>query len=89
MCGLIRRPELEGPDLGFAFLPEFTGMGYAHEIAEATLLHAHDVLKLSRVVAITAPTNQASINVLKKLGFAFKKTFSFPNKAEELMLFST
>ena len=37
MCGLLKRQELEHPDIGFAFLPEYTGKGYAFEIAEKTL----------------------------------------------------
>src|SRR5688572_21540231 len=37
MCGILRRESLENPDIGFAFLPEYTGKGYAFEIASATL----------------------------------------------------
>ena len=31
MCGLLKRDELEYADLGYAFLPEFCGKGYAKE----------------------------------------------------------
>jgi len=37
MCGIIKRDYLEHPDIGFAFLPEFTGKGFAFEIADATM----------------------------------------------------
>ena len=40
MCGIIRRETLKDPDIGFAFLPEFSGKGYAYEIAKACLDHA-------------------------------------------------
>jgi RimJ/RimL family protein N-acetyltransferase len=88
MCGLLKRDKLENPDIGFAFLPEFTGKGFAYEIAKATMDYAKDVLKMSCVLAITTPTNTASIKLLEKIGLKFKKIFSFPNENEELMLFS-
>jgi RimJ/RimL family protein N-acetyltransferase len=37
ICGLVKRDFLADVDLGFAFLPEFRGMGYAREAAVATL----------------------------------------------------
>jgi RimJ/RimL family protein N-acetyltransferase len=27
MCGLLKRPSLPQPDIGFAYLPQFTGQG--------------------------------------------------------------
>ena len=33
LCGLIKRATLEDVDIGFAFLPEFRGLGYAQESA--------------------------------------------------------
>jgi len=33
MSGLIKRNYLEHPDIGFAFLPGYTGHGYAFEIS--------------------------------------------------------
>ena len=40
ICGLFQRPYLALPDLGYALLPEFEGMGYAGEAAGATLSYA-------------------------------------------------
>src|SRR6201986_3267525 len=40
MCGIIKRVALEHADIGFAFLPQYMGKGYAYEIASATLLFA-------------------------------------------------
>ena len=88
MCGLIKRSHLEHPDIGFAFLPEFTGKGFAYEIANATVVFAKEVLKMPCVLAVTIPTNTASIKLLGKIGLKFIKTISFPNETEELMLFS-
>ena len=88
MCGIINRANLEGQDIGFAFLPDYLGKGYGFEIASATLKYAMTELKLPRVLAITLPTNVPSIKLIEKIGLEFKKTFTFPEENEELMLFS-
>jgi RimJ/RimL family protein N-acetyltransferase len=87
MCGIIKRDNLENPDIGFAFLPEFTGKGLAFEIANATMTYARDKLKLPVIYAITVPGNKASIKLLKKLGMKFIKPLCFPD-GDELMLYS-
>src|SRR5687767_11766607 len=40
MCGLIKRDALEDIDLGYAFLPQWHGQGYAREAATAVLHYA-------------------------------------------------
>ncbi|MCK6694552.1 MAG: GNAT family N-acetyltransferase [Thermoanaerobaculia bacterium] len=87
-CGLIKREGLPDVDLGFAFLPEFTGKGYASEIAAAVLAYATNELKINRVLAITSLNNTGSINVLKKIGFEFESIIKMPDDDEELNLFS-
>ena len=88
MCGIINRANMEGQDIGFAFLTEYIGLGYGYEIASATLDYAMNELKLPRVLAITLPTNKPSIKLLEKIGLRFQKNFTFPDEIEELMLFS-
>jgi len=88
MCGIIKRDNLENPDIGFAFLPEFTGKGLAFEIANATMTYAKDKLKLPTIFAITVSANKSSIKLLEKIGMKFIKLFCFPDNKEELMLFS-
>jgi [ribosomal protein S5]-alanine N-acetyltransferase len=68
-CGLIRRPQLEAPDVGYALLEAHWGRGYAAEAAAATLAYGREVLKLPRIVALAAPHNVASGRVLQKIGF--------------------
>jgi RimJ/RimL family protein N-acetyltransferase len=87
MCGILKRESLDTPDIGFALLPEFTGKGYAFEIAEATAKYAKDILRIKSLSAITAPGNTQSIKVLEKIGMKYSKTFISAEK-EELMLFS-
>jgi RimJ/RimL family protein N-acetyltransferase len=71
MCGLLKREELPGPDIGFALLPDFWNKGFAFEAATAVLDDAHERLKLQRIVAITSLNNEASIDLLQRLGFRF------------------
>lgn len=85
MCGILKRDTLENPDIGFAFLPEFTGKGYAYEIANATLSYAINNLKISKISAITLPHNISSIKLLEKIGM--KPVKSFLQNGEDLLLF--
>ena len=88
MCGLIKRDTLEHVDIGFALLPEYAGMGYAYEIAAATMAHAKHTLKLEQVVAITSIDNTRSIALLNKIGLNFEKMVRLAEDQESLMLFS-
>jgi ribosomal-protein-alanine N-acetyltransferase len=87
MCGLIKREMLNDVDIGFAFLPEYEGKGYAFESAVAVMNHARD-LKLERIVAITLPSNIKSANLLKKLNMKFENMIHFQGEEKELMLYS-
>ena len=72
-CGLIKRDTLPDVDIGYAFLPEFRGKGYAYEAASAVLAYGNKVFGLLRIVAITTPSNDASIRVLEKAGMKFER----------------
>jgi RimJ/RimL family protein N-acetyltransferase len=89
ICGLIRRVLLDAPDMGFAFLPDYMGKGLGYEAASATLRYAREQLGLSRILAITLPENEASVNLLLKIGMRFEKMVQLGEEEEELMLFST
>ncbi|MBP1773553.1 MAG: hypothetical protein H6P99_2716 [Holophagaceae bacterium] len=69
MCGLIRRDNLPEVDLGYAFVPEFWGLGYAREAAEACVAWGRETLGLRSMLAIVSPGNAASIRLLESLGF--------------------
>ena len=88
MCGLIRRDTLPDVDVGFAFLPEAWGRGYAMEAASAVLAHARDALGLRRVLAITDPENAASIRVLERIGMQREGTVRMPGETLDLLLFA-
>ena len=72
MCGLLKRKELEIPDLGFAFLPDYQNQGYGYEIANSLLIFAKEKLNISQVCAIIDPENNISILLIEKLGLVFK-----------------
>jgi RimJ/RimL family protein N-acetyltransferase len=88
LCGILRRDQLELPDIGFAFLPAFTGMGFASEAAEATMVFARERLLLQKICAIVMPENNSSIRLLEKVGMKFSKPFRFPDGKEELALYT-
>ena len=88
MCGVLKRESLPDPDLGFAFLPEYWGKGYAFEAASAALDQARDFFKLARILAITNPDNDASIKLLVKLGFKFERVMKLSSDSDEVKLFS-
>lgn len=88
MCGLLKREVLEDVDVGFAYLPRFSGQGYATEAARATIDYGRTVLGLKRIVAITAPDNAGSQNVLRKIGLRHEKTLKLPGYQTDSLLFS-
>jgi RimJ/RimL family protein N-acetyltransferase len=88
MCGLLKRDVLEDVDIGFAYLPQFSGRGYATEAALATMHYGRDVLGLKRIVALTAPGNAASQNVLRKLGLRHTQTLRLPAYQDDSFLFT-
>ena len=88
LCGLFKRSYLDQPDLGYSFLPEYEGKGYAFEAASGTLTYALDSLKLTELLAIVSEGNQRSKRLLEKLGFSFKELVSPPEENRTLQLFS-
>jgi RimJ/RimL family protein N-acetyltransferase len=88
ICGLLKRESLDDVDIGFAFLRRFWSQGYARESAAAVMYYGWTELRLPRIVAITKPTNQASIALLEKLGLRFEKNIALLNHVGENKLFA-
>jgi ribosomal-protein-alanine N-acetyltransferase len=88
MCGLLQRDELDDPDVGFAFLPQFWSMGYGAESTEAILQYGRDRLEMKRIVAITSPENDASIRLLLKAGLSFESTVRLAPDAGDVNLYA-
>jgi ribosomal-protein-alanine N-acetyltransferase len=87
MCGLVRREGLDDPDIGYAFLPQHLGRGYAREAAASTLRHGFEVLGLPRILAITRPDNAASMRVLESIGMRFERRLRLPGHDADSLLF--
>jgi len=69
----IKRDYLDFPDLGFAFLPDYMGAGYAFEAASTIKNYVLSKNITERILATTLPANVASIKLLAKLGFRFQQ----------------
>jgi ribosomal-protein-alanine N-acetyltransferase len=79
IISFIKRSYLENFDIGFAFLPEYNGCGYAYEAAEKVLSLAGKKPEHSIVLATTIPENINSIKLLTKLGMHFEKEIDVEN----------
>lgn len=82
VCGLAKRDFLDDVDIGYAFLPQYRGQGYAYEAAGAVLAHAKNDIGLPRIVATVRPENAASIALLEKLGLRFERALDRPDGGE-------
>lgn len=86
-CGLYDREGLDGVDIGFSFLPEYEGFGYASEASFALKEKAFTEFGVTKILAITTKENVSSQKLIEKLGLEFVKMTKIPNDDEELMLF--
>ncbi|HSN89415.1 MAG TPA: GNAT family N-acetyltransferase, partial [Thermoanaerobaculia bacterium] len=68
--------------------PRFWSKGYAIESASAVMTYGREVLGLERIVAVTAPDNEASIRVLGKLGLKFAGMVKLAGYDTESRLFT-
>jgi RimJ/RimL family protein N-acetyltransferase len=87
MCGLLRRDVLPDVDVGYAFLPQYWGLGYAFEAADATLKQAAKKFGLRRVIGVVSSGNVGSIRVLEKLGMSFERMVSMRPDEPDIRLY--
>jgi [ribosomal protein S5]-alanine N-acetyltransferase len=73
IVSFLKRGYLEHFDLGFAFLPQFNGKGYAYEASKEVLAFAKTQEAYPIVLATTVPGNRSSIGLLNRLGFSLEK----------------
>ncbi|RYF20448.1 MAG: N-acetyltransferase [Flavobacteriales bacterium] len=64
-------------ELGYRFIPKYWGNGYATEVAKASINYGFEKFKLDTIYAITDLENQASKNVLQKVGFNATEIFDY------------
>ncbi len=87
IISFIKREYLDHHDIGFAFLPEFNGKGYAYEAAHAVREELIKKPEHNTILAVTLPENVASIKLVKKLGMQFEKEIELGS--EKLHIYST
>ena len=87
-CGLLKREYLDDMDIGFAFLPNFRGKGYAFEAVSATMSYGKENLGIKHILAFTDADNSASIQLIEKLGLEFERLMTdFPDDDAEIQLY--
>jgi RimJ/RimL family protein N-acetyltransferase len=87
ISGFVKRDNFQYADIGFAFLPQFEGKGFAFESAAAMMKYGREILQFKEVLAITTQDNESSGKLLTKLGFNFDELIEMPND-EILKLYS-
>jgi RimJ/RimL family protein N-acetyltransferase len=70
-------PFLPADEIGWRFVPQVWGQGYATEAAAALLDHARTELAIQRIVAFAVRTNEKSIAVMKRLGMHERPDLAF------------
>lgn len=88
-CGIYSRQNLAVQDIGFAFLEEYEGKGYAFEAATKLKELAKEEFGLKKLAGITLECNHSSRKLLEKLGLGFQKKFFMEGDPEELMYYET
>lgn len=86
-CGIYSRPNLEVSDIGFAFLEEFEGKGFAYEASSLLKGLAKEEFGLKKLSGITLEINHPSRKLLERLGLKFQKKFFMEGDPEELMYY--
>ena len=88
LCGLVKRPQLDAPDIGYALLPEFWQPGVC---PRGCRRHRHwwpaRSYGIHRLVAIVNPTNAPSIRLLEHLGMALESSQRMPGESEDVSVY--
>lgn len=71
VVGFLKKDYLRNPDIGFAFLPQYSGQGLAYEVCQTVLPHAQSNWIAGDIDAITDQENTASHRLLSKLHFKY------------------
>lgn len=66
-------------ELGYRFMPEYWGKGYALESAKASLDYGFNDLNIDIIYAMAHSENDASNHILQKLGFERMSEFMEPD----------
>jgi len=85
--GIFEREGLDVLDIGFSFLPDYEGKGFAYESANKLKEVAATEFGIQKISAITTKDNFSSQKLIEKLGLKFQKMVTIPNDDAELMYY--
>jgi RimJ/RimL family protein N-acetyltransferase len=80
-CGLKYIPEEKEVDIGYRFLPEYWGQGFAVETGLKCCEFGFAKLGLTRIVARVHKDNFRSIRVSEKMGMVYEKDLMYDGVA--------
>jgi RimJ/RimL family protein N-acetyltransferase len=87
--GLKYLEDLREVDIGYRFLPDCWGKGYATESAGVLMEQGRREHGFRRIVGMAHPDNAASIHVLEKLGLGFERLLEPDTFGVPLRLYAT
>jgi RimJ/RimL family protein N-acetyltransferase len=87
--GLKYLEDIREVDIGYRFLPDCWGKGYATESAGVLMEQGRREHGLRRIVGMAHPDNAASIHVLEKLGLRFERLLEPEADGLRLRLYAT
>lgn len=87
-CGVMKRPYLEHPDIGYALLEPHWNKAYASEACRGLVVFAKEVLQIEKLMGFVDKNNKASARILEKVGMQFVKDFYLENDDTKLSLYS-
>ncbi|MDQ2823383.1 MAG: GNAT family N-acetyltransferase [Pseudomonadota bacterium] len=87
--GLKYLDELKETDVGYRFLPDCWGKGYATESGAALMAQGRAQFGLERIIGLAEPANGASCRVLEKLGLFFERELDEDDGHTKLRLYAS
>jgi RimJ/RimL family protein N-acetyltransferase len=86
--GLKYLEDLGEVDVGYRFLPDCWGKGYATESARVLMDRGRREHGLARIVGMAHPENTASCRVLEKLGLRFERLLAADDQGVRFRLYA-
>ncbi|MDT0596618.1 GNAT family N-acetyltransferase [Glaciecola petra] len=94
LCGLLKRPYLDAPDIGFAISQAYYRQGLAYTASSLLLDNLSAITPISQLLARSKviyasarQSNTASVSLLLKLGFREHSHLVLESDFEDLLLF--
>lgn len=87
--GLKYLEDIQEIDVGYRFIKDCWGKGYATESARAVMDDGITRMGMRRIIGMVVPGNHASVNVLRKLGLREdgRRVLEFAGQNHELDMF--